>query len=89
MKTTPFADRPTAIVLPDARLQLAACVAGMGLSGLACFMADPVLERHTEPRHDIWVLVHPDLRRSLRLRVFRDAMVEAIERHSRLEDTAG
>ena len=64
--TTPFADRPTAIVLPDARLQLAACVAGLGLSGLACFMADPVLERHTEPRpsHDIWVLVHPDLRRT-------------------------
>lgn len=91
METTPFADRPTGVVLPDARLQLAACVAGMGLAGLACFMADPMLERHTAPRpsHDLWVLVHPDLRRSPRLRVFRDAMVEAIERHrSRLEGTA-
>ncbi len=91
METTPFADRPTGIILPDARLQLAACLAGMGLAGLACFMADPMLERHTAPRpsHDLWVLVHPDLRRSPRLRVFRDAMVEAIERHrSRLEGTA-
>lgn len=89
---TAFADRPTGIVLPDVRLQLAACIAGMGLAGLPCFMADAVLERHTEPRpsHDIWVLVHPDLRRSPRLRVFRDAMVEAIERHRpRLEGNAG
>lgn len=91
MKATPFADRPTTVILPDARLQLAACVAGMGLAGLACFMGDPVLERHTEPRpsHDLWVLVHPDLRRSPRLRLFRDAMVEAIERHRpRLEGTS-
>lgn len=90
-KTTPFADRPTSIVLPDARLQVAACVAGIGLAGLACFMADPVLQRRTEPRpfYDLWVLVHPNLRRSPRLRVFRDAMVEAIERHRpRLEGTA-
>lgn len=91
VKTTPFADRLTAIVLPDVHLQLAACVAGMGLAGLPCFLADPVLERHTEPRpsHDLWVLVHPGLRRSPRLRVFRDAMVEAIEGHrARLEGTA-
>lgn len=89
-KATPFADRPMGIVLPDARLQLEACVAGLGLAGLACFMADPVLKRHTKPRPfgDIWVLVHPDLRRSPRLRIFRDTMVEAIERHRpRLEGT--
>lgn len=88
---TPFADRPVALVLPDAGLQLAACRAGLGLSALACFQADPVLDRHTEPRpaRDLWVLVHPDLRRAPRVRLFRDAMVEALERHRpRLEGAA-
>ena len=33
-----------------------------------------------EPSFDLWVLVHPDLRRSPRLRVFRDEMVEALRR---------
>ena len=66
-------------------------VAGLGLAGLPCFLADPLLERLTEPlpATDIWVLVHPDLRRSPRLRLFRDAMAEALERHRpRLEGHA-
>jgi DNA-binding transcriptional LysR family regulator len=32
------------------------------------------------PSYDIWVLVHPDLRRSPRLRVFRDEMVATLKR---------
>jgi len=89
---TPFSDRRTAIVLPDVHLQLAACVAGMGLAGLPCFLADQVLERRTEPRpsRDLWVLVHPDLRRSPRLRIFRDEMVAALQRlQPRLEGRTG
>jgi len=91
MSETSFADRPFGPVMPNVHLQLAACVAGLGLAGLPCFLADPLLERLTEPlpATDIWVLVHPDLRRSPRLRLFRDAMAEALERHRpRLEGHA-
>jgi len=54
----------------------------MGMTVLPCHFADPYLERRSEPMpsYDIWVLVHPDLRRSLRLRVFRDEMVAALKR---------
>ena len=89
---TPFADRPVGMVVADVGLQLAACRAGMGLADLPCFLAEPDLPRHTTPRpsRDLWVLVHPDLRRAPRLRLFRDAMVEAIGRHrQRLEGAAG
>lgn len=77
--------------LNDAMLQRAACAAGMGLTILPCFFAEPLLERRgkAEPTFDIWVLVHPDLRRSPRLRTFRDAMVDAIKRAApRLEGRA-
>lgn len=42
-------------------------------------------ERRTPPEAalDLWVLVHPDLRRSARLEIFRDAIVEAIKSHHR------
>jgi DNA-binding transcriptional LysR family regulator len=66
---------------PD--LQRASCAAGMGLTLLPCFFADPTLERRSEPIHgfDVWVLVHPDLRDNPRLRVFRDFIFEALRRH--------
>jgi len=78
----PFPDLPIAGALPDVHLQHAACVEGLGLAILPCFMAGPELERRTEPkpRTDIWVLVHPDLRLAPRLRLFRDAMVAALAR---------
>lgn len=67
----------------DVMLQLAACKAGLGLAWLPCFLADGELPRLSEPEPavDIWVIVHPDLRHSARLRVFRDAMVDALKRH--------
>jgi DNA-binding transcriptional LysR family regulator len=67
----------------DLKLQRSACAAGMGLTMLPCFFAEPLLERCTEPvpAFDIWVLVHPDLKRNARLRIFRDAIVEAIKKH--------
>jgi DNA-binding transcriptional LysR family regulator len=57
----------------------------MGLTMLSCFFAEPKLRRRSKPvpHFDLWVLVHPDLRRSPRLRVFRDAMVDAIKAHRR------
>jgi len=89
---TPFPELPVRGAMNDAALQRAACAAGMGLTMLPCFLAEPLLPRRSEPvpSVDIWVLVHPDLRRSPRLRVFRDAMVAAIRRQRpRLEGRPG
>jgi DNA-binding transcriptional LysR family regulator len=79
---TMFPDLPSHGKLEDPSMQRAACVEGLGLTVLPCFYAEPLLSRRSEPEHrfDIWVLVHPDLRRSPRLRVFRDAMVAAVKR---------
>jgi len=78
-----FPDLPVRGMLPGVALQRAACAAGMGLARLPCFYAEPLLTRRTapEPGGEVWVLVHPDLRRNPRLRVFRDAVVEALRRH--------
>ena len=69
--------------LPSVALQRAACLAGMGMAYLPCFYAEPHLERRSEPRPagELWVLVHPDLRRNPRLRLFRDEVVAALRRH--------
>jgi DNA-binding transcriptional LysR family regulator len=83
-----FAHLPVRGILKDVALQRSACAAGMGLSLLPCFYAEPLLTRRTdpEPGGEAWVLVHPDLRRNPRLRVFRDAVVAAFKRHQpRLE----
>ncbi len=84
IKDTPYPELPTRCEMNDGVLQRAACAAGMGLTMLPCFFAEPLLERRSEPapRFDIWVLVHPDLRRSPRLRAFRDAIVAAIKRET-------
>ncbi len=83
IRETPFPDLPVRGAFNDPAMQRAACEAGLGLSMLPCFYADGRLRRRSEPRpyFDLWVLVHPDLRRSPRLRVFRDFVVEAISRH--------
>jgi DNA-binding transcriptional LysR family regulator len=82
IRNTPFAELPIHGVMNNVYLQRAACREGMGLAILPCFMADPWLERRTapEPAADLWVLVHPDLRRNPRLRLFRDEMVKALQR---------
>lgn len=51
-------------------------ITGMGAAVLPCFVGDrePDLERLTEPEtfghYGVWVLTHPDLRRSARIRAF-------------------
>lgn len=80
---SPFPELPSRGAILDAYVQRQACADGMGLAMLPCFFAEPLLERRTKPRpgRDIWVLVHPDLRRSPRLRTFRDMVVKALKRH--------
>lgn len=92
VERTPWPDLPIKGSIIDGALQREACAAGLGMARLPCFVADGHLERRTEPEPglDIWVLVHPDLRRNPRLRLFRDMVVEALKRQTdRLEGRAG
>lgn len=78
-----FPELPVRGAMFDLAMLRSACAAGMGIARLPCFYAEPMLTRRSEPEPgiDIWVLVHPDLRRNPRLRVFRDAVVAALQRH--------
>ncbi len=64
----------------DTLLSLAALKAGAGLAYLPCFMGDsePSLRRlrAPEPAHDLglWLVYHRDLRRTKRVRLFREFM---------------
>ena len=68
----------------DTLLTLAAIKEDLGVSILPCFMgdADPALERYDEPdpayNLGLWVLLHPDLKRTARVLAFRDHMTSAI-----------
>lgn len=74
----------------DTILTLSAIREGLGISYLPCFLgdADPALERYCEPdsKHDmgLWILLHPDLKRTTRVTVFRDFVVESIQDHREL-----
>lgn len=68
----------------DTLLTQAALREGMGVSILPCFMGDPdpALARYSQPRAEwdlgLWLLLHPDLKRSARVLAFRRYMGEAI-----------
>lgn len=69
----------------DTLLTLAAIREGLGVSYLPCFMGDPdpQLARYCEPdpAHNLglWILLHPDLRRTARVIAFRDHMRSGID----------
>lgn len=62
----------------DTLLTQAALREGLGIAILPCFMGDtdPALARYSEPRPEwdlgLWVLNHPDLKRTARVLAFRD-----------------
>lgn len=68
----------------DTLLTLAAIREGLGVSYLPCFMGDedPLLERYCDPdpAHNLglWVLLHPDLKRTSRVLAFREHMANTI-----------
>ena len=61
-----------------------AVCAGVGIGALPCFAADPDPEfvRVTEPLHDmeneLWLLTHPDLRNTVRIRVLMDFLATSL-----------
>ncbi len=83
VRRSAFPDLPVRGQMWDGESQRSACASGMGIANLPCFFAEPLLTRRSVPKPmmDVWVLVHPDLRRNPRLRVFRDAIVDALKRH--------
>jgi len=74
----------------DTLLTQSAIRAGLGLSYLPCFMGDPdpELERYADPdpQHDLglWILIHPDLKRTARVLAFRDHMVGSVQKQRKL-----
>jgi DNA-binding transcriptional LysR family regulator len=74
----------------DSPLSLAAAArAGLGLTLLPCFIGarEPTLVRvataFREPSWGLWVLSHPDLRATARVRVLRDFVVKILKAESR------
>lgn len=69
----------------DTLLTLSAIKEGLGVSYLPCFLgdADPLLARYCEPdpQHDLglWILLHPDLKRTARVLAFRDFMIKCVQ----------
>ena len=84
--TTEYQELPVRAVVPNVLARHAACAQGMGLAMMPCLVGDRDLPRITNPTpdFDIWVLVHPDLRANPRLRIFRDAMVDALSSFERV-----
>lgn len=68
----------------DTQLTHAAIREGLGVSILPCFMgdADPLLARYSDPdpalNLGLWLLLHPDLKRTARVLAFRDHMEHEI-----------
>ncbi|MFC3324546.1 LysR family transcriptional regulator [Mesorhizobium cantuariense] len=77
-------DHRHSFFVDDTLLTLAALKQGLGLAYLPCFMGDSAEElarfRQPDPIHDLglWLLYHPDLRRTKRVSVFREHMVARI-----------
>jgi molybdate transport repressor ModE-like protein len=77
-------EQPHNFISDDTLLTLAAIKEDLGVSILPCFMgdADPALERYCEPdpayNLGLWILLHPDLKRTARVLTFRDHMTSAI-----------
>jgi len=76
--------QPHNFISDDTLLTHAAVREGLGVSILPCFMgdADPALVRYCEPdpayNLGLWILLHPDLKRTARVLTFRDHMANAI-----------
>jgi len=67
-----------------------ATVQGLGVASLPCFLADPdtrlerVLPPPDELTSDLWLLTHPDLRRTARVKALMDFLAETLEKEKDL-----
>lgn len=85
LESSPFPEAPVAMQIDDIVTRHHALVKGLGLARGACFMADPEPDviRLTDdapiPQQDFWVLTHPDLRHTPRIRAVMDFLIEAMK----------
>jgi len=68
-------------------VEYAAARAGLGMSMLPCFLGDaaPELVRladSTQASGELWVLTHPDLRYSVRIKLFMEHITQAVKKHA-------
>lgn len=81
---SPYPDAPVGLWISDVELRHRSAIAGYGMTIAACFMADsePLLQRMTGaipmPRHDLWVLTHPDLRNTPRVKVLMQVIGDCL-----------
>lgn len=78
-------DESHSFYVDDTLLTQSALREGAGISILPCFLgdSDPALQRYEAPRSEwdlgLWILLHPDLKRTARVLAFRDHMIAAVE----------
>ncbi len=81
---SPYPDAPIALMIDDITARHRALVSGLGLSRGACFMADPepnlvrLSAQPPVPQQELWVLTHPDLRQTPRIRTLMEFITNAI-----------
>lgn len=84
-ENSPFPDAPIAITIDDIVTRHRALVKGLGLGRGACFMADPepnlvrLVTDPPVPLYDLWVLTHPDLRHTPRIRALMEFISRALK----------
>lgn len=84
VKKSPYPDAEVRHGIPDLLDQAQAAAAGMGMAALPCFYADQFTNLVRIPGTEVvstrpfWVLTHPDLRSSVRIRTFVRFLVKAI-----------
>ncbi len=86
IKTSPFPDAAVRHQIPDMQDQAEAAKAGLGMVVLPCFFADAMDGLNRIPGTGIvstrpaWVLTHPDLRTSVRVKTFVKYLVGAMNK---------
>ena len=81
---SPFPNAPIGIVIEDATMRHRMAEAGYGMTSGACYMDDrnSALMRvpctAPQPLQDIWVLTHPDLHKTPRIKLVMKFLIDAI-----------
>lgn len=79
-----YPDCPIGLIIHDIPSRFLALTAGHGLARAACFMADPhphlvrLDDRPATPLYGLWVLTHPDLKSSPKVKALMRAMSDAL-----------
>jgi len=90
IKKTPLPDSSVKHCITNVLIQLEAAKSGMGVAFLPCFLGDaePSLCRIPESTPiasgSVWILTHPDIRYSMRIKLFMRFLADAIDNHSGL-----